>query len=341
MNILITGITGLIGRHIAEKLVKEKNHSIKGHCFSSNNLSFFIENRIEIFKADICDKVALAGICSGCDTVIHSAARVIDYGTKEQFYEAHVEATRYLLEEAVKSNVSHFIYISSMGPATYISRENGILPDEKIPLVNSGIDYDDAKIDAEELVKAYAQKHNFYFTIVRPSAVIGPDSVWVREPLLRVHQSPIGVILINEGKYSACLLDAENLADGLYRILTMPVARNQTYYFMDDWNISWKEYLTDLLQFIGEKPGISLPKSLMLFLARFLSFILLPFEKKPPFGVKAIMALGSDRRVNTEKARTELGWTSKITYQMSMKKINNWIDSRPDLFKSKASKHYK
>lgn len=330
-KVLITGITGLIGKHIAQKILNENLFDIRGHCFSAKDISFFEQNNIEIFRADICKKEQLVDICSGCSIVVHSAARVIDFGTKAQFYEAHVDATKYILDEAIKSGVKHFIYISSFGPATYISRKNGVLPNEDIPLVKSGVHYDDAKIVAEEMVKSYAQKHGFDYSIIRPAAVVGPESVWVREPLLRIKKSALGVALIDNGKWDACLIDAANLADGIYRTITMPVARNQTYFLMDDWGITWKQYLTDLLSLVGKVPTLSLPKSIVLPLAKVLDKLLVPFGKKPPFSPKSILATGSDRRVDTTKARKELGWKSAIGYKDSFAKIKNWVQSQPDL----------
>ena len=330
-KILITGITGLIGKHVAQKVLTENQFGIRGHCFSAKDISFFEQNNIEIFRADICSKEQLVGICDGCDIVVHSAARVIDFGTKAQFYEAHVDATKYILEEALKSGVKHFIYISSFGPATYIPRKNGVLPNEQIPLVKSGVHYDDAKIVAEEMVKSFSQKHGFNYTIIRPAAVIGPESVWVREPLVRIKKSAMGVALIDNGKWDACLVDAANLADGIYRTITMPIALNQTYFLMDDWGITWKQYLTDLLALAGKVPTLSLPKSMVLPLAKLLEKIMLPLGKKPPFSPKSIMATGSDRRVDTTKARKELGWKSQISYKESFEKIEKWVKTQKNL----------
>ena len=92
----------------------------------------------------------------------------------------------------------------------------------------------------------------------------------MREPLLRIKKSALGVALIDNGKWDACLIDAANLADGIYKTITIPVARNQTYFLMDDWGITWKQYLTDLLYLVGKVPTLSLPKSIVLPLAKLL-----------------------------------------------------------------------
>lgn len=330
-TILITGITGLIGKHLLEKVIAEGQFKVKGQYFSKRDVSWYEQQGVEMLRADICSAEQLKGICNDCSIVVHSAARVIDFGTKDDFYLAHYDATSFMLDEAAESGVKHFIYISSFGPATYIDRSKG-LPDESVPLVKSGVHYDDAKIDTEQLVKLFCEKNGIAYTIVRPAAVIGPDSVWIKEPILR-SRTLLGVKLVDGGKQDACLIDAENLADGIYRIITMPAAKGQTYFFMDDYGVNWKTFITDVLAFAGKKPSGSMPKAIALPIAGLVEKILPALGKKPPISRKAVMATGSDRRVSTAKARKELGWSSKVSYQASMQKITDWVKTQDWLLK--------
>lgn len=322
-KVLITGITGLIGKHLMYRLLQEGGFQIRGQYVTPRDITAYTALGVEMFQADICRKETLRDICAGSTIVVHSAARVIDFGKKEDFYEAHYYATAYLLDEALKSGVQHFIYISSFGPATYIDRSNG-LPDEAVPLVKSGVHYDDAKIDTEEYVKQFCNQHQIQFTIVRPAAVIGIDSVWIKEPIIR-SKSLLGVKLVDGGKQDACLIDAENLADGIYRIITNPVSHGQTYFFMDDYGVTWNQFITEVLSFAGRKPAGSVPKPIALMLAGLLEQVMPLLGKKPTISRKAVMATGSDRRVSTKKARTELGWSSRVSYQQSMQKIREWV----------------
>jgi len=324
MQLLITGITGLIGKHLAYRALEDKSFSIKGHCFSARDIDFFTSRGIPMVRADINDPEAIRDICSGCDIVVHAAARVIDFGTREEFYATHYHATRYLLEDALKHGVKHFVYISSIGASSGIDRKKGI-PDESFPLLRTGILYDDVKIDTEKLVQDVCREHQMDYTIVRPSAVVGPESVWVREPIERILKNGF-FPLIDKGRHSACLVDARNLADGIYRIITLPVARNQIYFFTDDFmEITWKQYFTDLLAMIGRKPGFSIPFRVGYPVAVLMEKIANISGKKPLIAKKSLCALGTDRRVSTKKAQEELGWQSKWTYPETMQNIEEWV----------------
>lgn len=319
MKILITGITGLIGNHLMQVLLKNGYHDIRGNYFSKRNLEEYTSKNIEMIQADVADEKAIHDITKDCEVVVHSAARVIDFGTRKQFYEAHYDATHLLLKDAKANNVKHFIYVSSVGVASGIDR-NKIIPDETTSLVRTGVHYDDAKIDTETLVKEFCTQNNIFYTIIRPSAVIGKGSVWVLEPLKRM-DTPVGLKLIDNGKQPACLLDAENLADGIFLCITNETARNQTYFFMDDWDISWKQYFTDLAAMKDKKVGSSIPFWLAYSLAAMAEVVFPFFGKTPPLAKKSAQATGRNRTVSTQKARTELGWKSTITYKESMKRI--------------------
>lgn len=319
MKILITGITGLIGNHLMQTLLKNGYSDIRGNYFSSRNLDEYISRGIEMIQADVANEDAVKNITKDCEVVVHSAARVIDFGTKKQFYEAHYDATNFLLKDAKANHVKHFIYVSSVGVASGIDR-NSIIPDETTPLIKTGVHYDDAKIDTETLVKDFCTRNNIIYTIIRPSAVIGKGSVWVLEPLKRI-DTAVGLKLIDGGKQPACLIDAENLANGIFLCITKKAAHNQTYFFMDDWDVTWKEYFTDLAAMKGKKVGRSIPFWLAYSLASAAEVAFPLFGKTPPLAKKSAQATGRNRTVSTAKARRELGWKSDISYQESMQRI--------------------
>src|SRR5687768_15429447 len=127
MKILVTGITGLIGRHVIDALFKKGFTDIRGQYFSSRDTGEYDGKGIEMIRADICSEKELQNITAGCKVVIHAAAKVIDFGTKKDFYTAHYEATRYLLNDALQNGVEHFIYVSSIGVSSGIDRKK-IIP---------------------------------------------------------------------------------------------------------------------------------------------------------------------------------------------------------------------
>lgn len=324
MNIFITGITGLIGKHICIELLKEKSIQISGQYHSSLDLDLFQKNNIRLTKADINDPTQLKDITQNIDIVVHTAARVMDFGTKEDFYNAHYFATLNLLEDCKKNNVKQFIYLSSVGVASGINRKK-IIPNEQTPIYKTGILYDDVKIDTENMLKDFCTKNNINYTIIRPSAVIGPSSVWVKEPLERKIKKGF-FPLIDKGKHSACLIDVRNLANGIAKTINNPNAYNQTYFFVDDFtHITWKTYFTDILSMINQQPNLSIPYKIVYPIAVVMEWIANLSNKKPMIAKKSLQAIGTNRMVSCEKAKQELNWKTIYQYHDALVYIQHWV----------------
>jgi nucleoside-diphosphate-sugar epimerase len=306
LNVLITGISGLIGKHLAFKLLEDKNYQIFGQYYSTKDLDFFIQHNIQLTKADINNPNELVGITKNIDILVHTAARVIDFGSKKDFYDAHYFATKYLLEDGIKNKLQHFIYISSVGVASGIDR-NKIIPNEETPTPKTGILYDDVKIDTERLVIDFCIENKIKYTIIRPSAVVGPASVWVKEPIERKLKKGF-FPLIDDGKNSACLVDVRNLANGIYKTITLPIAYNNIYFFIDDFtNITWKQYFTDLLNMVGTQPSLAIPYKFIYPIASIMEWLANITNKKPLIAKKSLKAIGTKNRIcRKSKKRTTM-----------------------------------
>ena len=100
----------------------------------------------------------------------------------------------------------------------------------------------------------------------------------------------------------------------------------QTYFFRDNWQITWKEYLTDLSAMLGKKPRFSLPFRLARALGHLAEGISRPLGTRPMITRNAVGLMGRDNDVDTTKARTELGWETRVTYQQAMKEIRAWVE---------------
>lgn len=315
--VLITGVSGLIGKHLAYRLAESVKYRLRGQYLRSAPDPKLISSGISLVQADIELPDSLRGIARDCELVVHSAAKVIDFGTESEFRKAHVEASRNVLNEAIASGVKRFVYISSFGVAAGLSRSSA-LPDERSPVFKKGIPYDDVKIEAESMVSRMCSDAGMEYVIIRPSVVIGPGSVWVTEPMKRFKN----LMLIEEGKHDACLIDARNLAIGIQSAMEAPHAAGEIYYLMDDWGISWKQYLNELgLHFKGREISKSVPYRLAYPAAGLLEKLFGLWGGAPPISKKAVMAMGSDRRVSVLKAQQELAYRTVFNYRDCMQSI--------------------
>src|SRR5689334_348110 len=113
MKILITGATGFVGSHTADRFL-ESGHSVRALVRSSSNLKWLQGKDIEIVKGNLLDYESLKESLKGIEGVVHIAG-VTASKTKQGFYEGNQLATRGLLEATKRygENVERFVLISS------------------------------------------------------------------------------------------------------------------------------------------------------------------------------------------------------------------------------------
>lgn len=319
MKVLVTGATGFIGAGVCRGLV-ERNCELRVLVLNGEDVSPVRSYAKEIHYGDITVPATLKGIADGVDTVFHLAARVTDWGPKKAFYAAIFDGTRNLVKEC-EGRVERFVFVSSIAACGIGGHLKGFT--ERDEPRKSGVPYNDAKLDTERFIREEGAKGRTRYTIVRPSNVTGPGSVWVKDIIERYRG--LFVPLIDEGRYSASLVYVDNLVDGIIRAGTMKAGEGKTYQFRDDWNVTWKQYVTDLGAIIGKKPMGSIPFSLAWYGGGALEAILTPLGVRAPITRLAAGCMGRDNDVDTSLARNELGWKTEISYNEAMTRIARWV----------------
>ena len=188
-KILVTGGLGFIGHHIVSKLEKightvilvdsQTNYGI----IPKHEVDYLIKERKKIittpfcYKFDICEQKNMEWLFASqkFDIVIHMASfprqKVVNkHPTRGS--RTMSEGLLNLLELSKYNNVKKFVYISSS--MVYGNFTNNTNEDY---ICNPEGQYGILKLAGEWLVKDYARKGHFNYTIIRPSAVYGPLDV--------------------------------------------------------------------------------------------------------------------------------------------------------------------
>ena len=111
MKVLVTGASGMLGRTVAETLLRQ------GHDVTVlQRRASGIECR-EI-RGDLRDADVIGAAVDGQDAVVHLAARVSPTGAWQEFVEVNVNATRSLLAASKTAGVERFVYVSSPAVAS-------------------------------------------------------------------------------------------------------------------------------------------------------------------------------------------------------------------------------
>ena len=318
MKTLVTGAGGAIGSRLCKKLL-ERGDTVRG-LFLPEEQTGDLEG-LEVVRGDITRPETLEGVARDIDCAFHLAARVADWGSMDLYRSVMVQGTANLLEQCV-GDVDRFVYVSSIaafGVGLHLKGFN-----EDAPQTLSGVPYADTKIYAESVVKGYTFGTDTSYTIVRPANVLGPKSVWVRDVVDAFLRGPVP--LCDGGRYSTSFVYVDNLVDGIVLAADSEKARGRIYSFRDDYDVTWKEYVLQIGSLIGKKPFGSLPTRAAWAIGHLLELAYLPFfPARPPITRMAVAVMGFDNDVDTTRAREELGWSTRVSYEEAMEAVSGWV----------------
>lgn len=172
MRALVTGASGFLGGHIVDECVRAGDSVRALVRPGSDRAHLLTVPGVEIVTGDLADEASLRSAVVGVDVVYHSAARVLDYGSRRQFWETNVAGTERLLRAARAAGAGRFVYVSS--PSAVMTGEDQYDIDESQPYPDRYLNlYAETKAAAERSVLA-ADATGFTTCALRPRGVWGP-----------------------------------------------------------------------------------------------------------------------------------------------------------------------
>lgn len=177
-RVLITGGAGLIGSHIADKLVEQGleeivvfDNFVRGR---RENLAWALDHGpLTIVEGDIRDRELLAEVMQGIDVIFHQAAIRITQCAEEPrlALEVLVDGTFNVLEAAVQAGVRKMVAASTA--SIYGLAEEFPTPENHHPYDNRTL-YGAAKIFNEGLLRSFYDMFGFDYVALRYFNVYGP-----------------------------------------------------------------------------------------------------------------------------------------------------------------------
>ena len=173
MKVLVTGVGGFLGSHIAEHLIK-LNHDVYGvDNFIGgeyNNCSYLPLEKL--YPEDCCDLESMLIATKGIDVVYHCAATPhegLSVFSPYVISKNNLLASVSVITAAIQNKVKRIIYCSSM--ARYGNQQTPFREDmETKPQDPYGI----SKVAGEEMLKTLCDTHGVEWVIAVPHNIIGP-----------------------------------------------------------------------------------------------------------------------------------------------------------------------
>lgn len=247
-NILLTGGSGFLGKHLLEELRQYQVRVIDRNLNEKHN-------QVTYFKSSVDSRSKYLLALKNVGTVIHCAARVHVMNDQSSnplndFREVNTAGTINLARQAAEAGVKRFIFISSIkvnGESTEIGKpftEN----DDRCPEDF----YGQSKAEAELQLLELAKQTGLEVVIIRPTLVYGPGVKANFASLLKLVSTgfPLPFGCITDNKRS--LVSVKNLVDLIVLCIDHPKAANQVFLVSDGHDISTAEMVKHMSQALGK-----------------------------------------------------------------------------------------
>lgn len=244
MKLLLTGANGFVGRAFHSRW-----QGMGRPVLAAVRRADQIPVPGESVVADMGAATSWGRALSGCDTVLHLAARV--HIVQEQstdalaaFRAVNAAGTLHLARQAASAGVRRFVFVSSVKVNGEQTRPGHPFTVQDGPQAQDP--YALSKAEAEQGLRALAADTGMEVVIVRPPLVYGPG---VRANFLSMMRClkygvPLPLASVTENRRS--LIGVDNLVDLLVTCIDHPAAANQTFLASDGAAMSTAELLTRL-----------------------------------------------------------------------------------------------
>jgi len=297
VNVLVTGATGFLGRHLCAALVG-RGDAVRAFVRPATDADGL--EGVEVVRGELGDAEALARAAAGRELVFNAVGLVsYEWRDLERLREANVESVRHVL--AAVEPGARLVHVSS-GAAVGPSGSPDRLADEAQPFpeVARGNPYSVTKREAEELVLA-AAADGLDAVVANPAVVLGPGDVYGSStwPVRRYLQGTLRF----HTRGGASFVDVRDTAAGLVTLAERGRTGERYVLTSREGNLAWP----DFFRRVGEATGVRrimlpLPPPVLRAAVR-----VVPWPVKP-----------GEARTATEwwifdpgKAERELGWTTR------------------------------
>ncbi|MFO7908120.1 MAG: NAD-dependent epimerase/dehydratase family protein [Planctomycetota bacterium] len=324
-RVLVTGVTGMVGSHVAARLV-EAGYRVRGMVRPTSNRGDLDGVDIEWFEADLSDPAGLPPALADIDIVVHAAAHVGDWGPADKYRAINVVALEHLLTAAHREGrLERWIQISSLGvypPRHHYGTTEDVAPDP------SGLDgYTRTKAEAEVLLKRHMEEHGFPAVILRPGFIYGPGDRHV-VPRLIERIATGQMKLIGGGDRVLNNTYVGNLWEAVLLAMTKDQALGEMFNVRDERLVTRNEFVHAIADYMKCPHPKHVPEGVARAAVVPIEwFARLRGATEAPLLTRArIKFLTLNLDFSIDKAKSMLGYEPRTDFQDGMKETLRWAD---------------
>lgn len=323
--LLVTGATGLVGSHVAER-ARHLGIRTRALVRPGSRSEFLIQLGVERAEGELTEPASLAAAAEGVTLVVHCAAKVGDWGALDDYRAVNVRGLEHLLNAVeAAGSIRHLVHVSSLG--VYEGRDHRGT-DEMVEPSATGLDgYTLSKIEAEQRVLWHIRERKLPATIVRPGFIYGPRDRSVL-PRLFARLKAGQVKYFGSGEQLMNNTFVGNLVDAIFAVLDRLQTVGEVFNITDGQLVSKREFISTVASLAGYRaPRGSVP----LWLARSLTSLserayrALGAREAPLLNNARFKFLGLHLEFSIDKARRLLNYEPRVHFPEAMQQTIAWF----------------
>jgi len=326
VRVLVTGATGFTGGHLARHLINhgdEVRALVRPRSRARFDRSPLPGTGVVACEGDLMDAASVRRAVEGVQVVYHIAATYREAGQPDSAYRAtNVEGTRTILEAAKAANVGRVVHCSTGGVHGHIEHPPA---NEAAPL-NPGDVYQDTKLAAEQLARAFGAARSLDVVVARPIGIYGPGDKRFLTMFRGLARGRFPMIGSGQAFYHLTFID--DLVEGFRLCGSEPAAAGRTYL------LAGPRYTTleQLVQMVAKQlkvapPRLHLPVWPFYTAGLLCEMICVPLRIEPPIYRRRVDFYTKSRAFDTTRARTELGYSPKVDLEEGIQRTAEWYRS--------------
>jgi nucleoside-diphosphate-sugar epimerase len=351
-RVLVTGGTGFIGGRLAECLAFELQAEVSLLVRDWQHAVWTSRLPARSLDGDVTQPESLAQAMHGCQIVFHCVGVG---GDEETCRRVNRDGTLNVLKAAMAAGVQRVVYLSSVAVHGPNPPDNA---DESAPFVHSGNAYGDSKIAVEEAIASFCANHPLGVVILRPTFVWGPRSRWFT--IAPLQQIAAGTWHLVDKGYGTChAVYVDNLVNAMLLAGVAPGVEGAAFLITDEQPCTWADFFLAYARMVGVHTLPSVPSTrlqddpirrLDRAAGRFHDWLgccmpgfrparlafqatrvivrrtrRLLFGPAPVFSDWDLCKYARRGRLNTSRAKDQLGYVPRITRSEGMRLTELWL----------------
>ena len=326
MKVLVTGATGFTGGHLATHLI-DHGHEVRALVRSRSRERFerspLPRKGVIASDGDLMDAGSVRRAVDGVEVVYHISATYREAGQPDSAYRAiNVEGTRNILDAAKAAHVRRVVHCSTGGVHGHIDNPPA---NEDAPF-NPGDIYQETKLAAEQLARAFGAANALDVVVARPIGIYGPGDRRFLTMFRGLARGRFPMIGNGQAFYHLTFID--DLVEGFRLCGTIPRAAGRTYILAGPRFTT----LEQLVQLVANElrvapPRMHLPVWPFYTAGLLCELVCVPLRIEPPIYRRRVDFYTKSRAFDTTRARSELGYSPKVDLQEGIKQTADWYRS--------------